>query len=79
LRVALKMTPDSGIFEGISWSVSRLPCLLEVGACLVEGPRGAGGALTRFRSRIEAAAPLPSLGVVRIADALGDRTGMDVA
>ena len=25
LRVALKMTPDSGIFEGISWSVSRLP------------------------------------------------------
>jgi hypothetical protein len=30
LRVTLKMTPDSGIFEGISWSVSRLPCLLEV-------------------------------------------------
>jgi len=35
--------------------------------------------LARVRSRIEAAAPLPSLGIVRIADALGDRTGVDVA
>ena len=33
---------------------------------------------TPIRSRIEAAAPLPSLGIVRIADALGDRTGVDV-
>ena len=35
--------------------------------------------LARIRSRIEAAAPLPSLGIVRIADALGDRTGVDIA
>jgi hypothetical protein len=33
----------------------------------------------RVRPRIEAAPPLPLLGVGRIADALGDRTGVDVA
>jgi hypothetical protein len=32
-----------------------------------------------IRPRIEAAAPLPWLGIVRIADALGDRTGVEVA
>jgi hypothetical protein len=34
---------------------------------------------TRIRAWIEAAAPLPLRGVVRIADALGDRPGVDVA
>ena len=33
----------------------------------------------RMRARIEAAAPFPLIGVVRIADALGGRTGMNIA
>ncbi len=79
LRVAFERTPDSGIFEGISWSVSRLPCLLEVGAGFAEGRGGAALMLARIRSGIEAAAPFPLRGVVRIADALGDRPGVDIA
>ena len=75
MRVAFKVTPDSGIFEGSSWSVSRLPCALKIGAGLGE----AGGGAARMRSRIEAAAPLPLRAVMRVADALGDRPGVDVA
>ena len=79
MRVALKMTPYSGIFEGISWSVSRLPCLLEVGARLAEGGGGTGRVLARFRSRIEAAAPAPWGLVVRDAGPDGDGADMNVA
>jgi hypothetical protein len=73
------MTPDSGIFEGISWSVSRLPCALKIGAGLVECRGGAALMLARIRARIEAAAPFPLRAVVRVAGALGDRAGVDVA
>jgi hypothetical protein len=35
--------------------------------------------LAGMRARIEAAAPIPRIGVVRIADALGNRTDMNIA
>jgi hypothetical protein len=41
--------------------------------------RPAARMLARIRSRIEATAPFPSVSSVRVADALGVRTGMDVA
>jgi len=34
---------------------------------------------TRTRTRIEAAAPFPPISIVRVGDALGDRTGVDIA
>ena len=48
-------------------------------AGLVETGGGAALMLARVRSRIEAAAPFPPVGTMRVADALGDRPGMDVA
>jgi hypothetical protein len=51
-----KTTPDSGIFEGISWSVSRLHAFSK-SARVPEGGGGAGQQLARIRSRMEAAAP----------------------
>ena len=57
----------------------HLPCLLEVGARLVEGGGGAGRVLARFRSRIEAAAPAPWSLVVRDAGPDGDEADAHVA
>ena len=36
-------------------------------------------AFPRTRARIEAAAPFPLLGIVRVADALNDRAGVNIA
>jgi hypothetical protein len=57
----------------------HLPCLLEVGARLVEGRGGAGQELARVRSRIEAAVPAPRVLVVRDAGSDRDGADMDVA
>jgi len=57
----------------------KLPCALKIGAGFTERRGGAALMLARIRSRIEATAPFPSASSVRVADALGDRTGMDVA
>jgi hypothetical protein len=56
-----------------------LPCRFEVGARLLEGVGGAGRALARVRSRIEAAAPLPLRRGVGVADAAHDRADVHVA
>jgi hypothetical protein len=55
----------------------RLPCVLEIGAGFVEGRGGVGLMFTPTRSRIEAAAPFRPISIVRVADALGDRSGVD--
>jgi len=55
------------------------PCDFEIGAGLLEGRGGVGADFARTRARIEAAVPFPLIGVVRIADALGDRGGFCTA
>jgi hypothetical protein len=52
---------------------------LEIGAGLLEGGGGVGLMFPRVRARIEAAAPFPRIGVVRIADALGYSPDMNIA
>ena len=49
------------------------PCLLEICPGLVEGDGGSVLMFARVRSRIEAAAPLPWIGIVRVAVAHRDR------
>ena len=51
----------------------------EIGARLVERRRRAVLAFATLGSRIEAATPFPWLGVVRIADTLNDRAGVNIA
>jgi hypothetical protein len=55
------------------------PSLFEFGAGIIERRRRAGLVFARMRARIEAAAPFSRVGVVRVADALGDRPGVDIA
>jgi hypothetical protein len=56
-----------------------LPCAFEVGAGLVEGHRRAVLMFAGMRAGIEAARPFSGGGIVRVADALGDRARADVA
>jgi hypothetical protein len=55
------------------------PCGLEIGARHVERRRRAVLAFARLGSRIEAAAPLPLRGGVRVADRAHDRADVQVA
>lgn len=57
----------------------NLPRAPEFGASLVERRGGARLDFTRFRSRIEAASPFPLVCVMRVANAHGDRSGVNVA
>ncbi len=45
----------------------------------IEGCGGLGLMFPRMRARIEAAAPFPRIGVVRIPDAFGNRPDMNIA
>ena len=53
--------------------------VFEIGAGFLKSGWRAALMFTLLRARIEAAAPLPSIGVMRIADALGDGTDMNIA
>ncbi len=53
----------------------HLPCVLEIRAGFFEGRGGVG----LMRAWIETAAPFPRIGIVRIADALGNRPDMNIA
>jgi hypothetical protein len=55
------------------------PRALEIGAGLFEGRGSVGLMFPRMRARIEAAAPFPRMGVVRVAGALGNRADMNIA
>jgi hypothetical protein len=54
----------------------HLPCTLEIGAGLLEGRGGARLMFAGMRARIEPAVPFPWVGIVQIADALGDRNAV---
>jgi hypothetical protein len=49
---------------------------LEIGSGLGEGRGGARLMFAGMRARIEPAVPFPWVGIVQIADALGDRTAV---
>ncbi|SRR6266851_2688188 len=55
------------------------PRALEIGAGLLEGRSGVGLMFAWMRTRIETAAPFPWISIVRIADALGNRSDRNIA
>jgi hypothetical protein len=71
------MTPRLEIGLG-AFRQEHLPCTIEIGAGLLEGRGGARLMFAGMRARIEPAVPFPWVGIVRIADALGDRTGVHI-
>ena len=57
----------------------HLQCVLEIRAGFFEGRGGVGLVFAWIRAWIETAAPFPRIGIVRIADALGNRADMNIA
>ena len=57
----------------------HLPCVLEIRAGFFEGCGGVRLMFGWMRGWIETAAPFPRIGIVRIADALGNRPDMNIA